>query len=54
MFAEAFGSFMATRNFWKNSAETTSVPADRAAGFKTCCMRSGQFDGSERNYYFRK
>jgi len=31
----------------------TSVPADRDAGFKKCCMQSGNFDGVERDYYVR-
>jgi len=37
-----------------HSTIRTAVRADRGAGFKKCCMRSGRFDGSERNYYFRK
>ncbi len=32
----------------------TSVRVVPAAGFKNCCLRSGRYDGSGRNYYFRK
>jgi hypothetical protein len=31
----------------------TSVPADQAAGFKRCCMNTGRYDGSRRNYFFQ-
>jgi len=24
-----------------------------AAGFKRCCMKSGNYDGVDRNYYIR-
>jgi hypothetical protein len=32
----------------------TSALAAPDAGFKKCCMRSGQFDGVERDYYYRE
>jgi hypothetical protein len=31
----------------------TFARAARDGGFKKCCLRSGRFDGSERNYYVR-
>jgi hypothetical protein len=30
----------------------TSAPAAPVAGFKKCCLRSGNYDGSRRSYYF--
>lgn len=30
----------------------TFVRVDQAAAFKKCCMRSGDYDGSRRNYFF--
>jgi len=32
----------------------TFAHAAPVAGFKKCCLRSGQFDGSGRNHYFRE
>jgi len=29
-------------------------PAVPAIGFKHCCMLSGQFDGSDRDYFFQR
>jgi uncharacterized protein YecA (UPF0149 family) len=29
-----------------------SCPAALEGGFKNCCLHSGQFDGSPRNYFF--
>jgi hypothetical protein len=46
-------SFTATSNSQKSSDATTCVRAAPAAGFKTCCMRSGAYDGSNRNDYFQ-
>jgi hypothetical protein len=31
----------------------SSAPAARAAGFKNSCMKSGDYDGVERDYYYR-
>jgi hypothetical protein len=45
-------SSMATSNSLKNSAATTSVHAAPDAGFKNCCMKSGAYDGSNRDDYF--
>jgi hypothetical protein len=47
------GSSMATRNWSSVLAATIRARADRAAGFKRCCMSTGRFDGSEREYYRR-
>jgi hypothetical protein len=32
----------------------TSARAARATGFKKCCMQTGEFDGVERDYYYRE
>ena len=37
----------------RSSAVTTPALAARDAGFKKCCMRSGNFDGVDRDYYTR-
>ena len=37
----------------RNSVETTYARAAPAGGFKNCCMRSGDLDGSERDDYSR-
>jgi hypothetical protein len=29
------------------------VHADLAVDFKRCCMLGGEFDGSERDYFYR-
>ena len=41
------------RSFWRNSAAKMPVRVDPAVDFKRCCMLTGQFDGSDRDYYFR-
>jgi len=38
----------------KSSAATTSARAVRGGYFKRCCMKSGRYDGAERNHYFRE
>src|SRR5690242_3702197 len=43
---------MARKNSWKNSDGKTCVPAGRDAGFKRCCLRTGNYDGGKRNYFF--
>lgn len=45
---------MATRNSKKSSDATIRVRAVQAAAFKNCCLRSGRYDGSLRNHYFRE
>jgi hypothetical protein len=43
----------APRNSSKDSVAMIRARADLAADFKRCCMLSGEFDGSDRDYYFR-
>jgi hypothetical protein len=49
---EAAASFTATKSWSKSSVETILALAAPVAGFKKCCLRSGRFDGSQRDYYF--
>jgi hypothetical protein len=42
----------ATKIYARNLGATISVRADPAGAFKRCCLRSGRYDGSERNYFF--
>jgi hypothetical protein len=44
---------MAMSSFSKSSAATICAHADQGAGFKACCMKSGGYDGANRNYYFQ-
>ena len=37
----------------RGSAVTTPAPAGQGAGFKKCCMQSGNLDGVDRDYYPR-
>jgi hypothetical protein len=46
-------SFMATSSWSKSSAATIYVHVAPDAGFKACCMESGAYDGSNRDYYFQ-
>jgi hypothetical protein len=48
----AIASLMAVRNSGKNSVEMIRARADLAGDFKRCCMLSGEFDGSDRHYFF--
>src|SRR5688572_19269654 len=43
---------MGTRSFTKSSVVTISVPAVQVAAFRNCCLRSGRFDGANRNHFF--
>ena len=45
-------SCMAMSSSMKSSAETTYALAALATGFKRCCMKSGNYDGVERDHYF--
>ncbi len=36
----------------RSSAEMTHARAGPVAGFKRCCMLSGDMDGSDRDYFF--
>jgi hypothetical protein len=38
----------------KSSAAKTSAHAVHGGCFKRCCMKSGRYDGAERNHYFRE
>ena len=37
----------------RSSAETTSAPVAPAVGFKNCCLRTGKYDGEQRNHFFQ-
>jgi len=37
----------------RSSGAMTFARAVPDAGFKKCCMRSGEYDGSDRHYYRR-
>jgi hypothetical protein len=45
-------SSMATSNWPKSSAAMIYARAAPDAGFKACCMKSGAYDGSNRDDYF--
>src|ERR1022692_837297 len=40
------------KNSWRSSVAMTLVRADLGGDFKRCCMQSGEFDGSDRHYFF--
>ena len=46
-------SSMAMSSWQKGSAATTCARVAPDAGFKACCMSSGAYDGTNRNYYFQ-
>jgi hypothetical protein len=43
---------MVTKSFLRSLDGPTYVRAVLDGGFKKCCMRSGSYDGSRRNYFF--
>jgi hypothetical protein len=43
---------MERKNSWKSLAGMTCAPAAPRGGFKRCCMGTGLYDGSNRNYFF--
>jgi len=43
---------MERKNSWRNSAATTCARVAPAAAFKRCCLRTGKFDGTNRDYFF--
>ena len=45
-------SFMATSSSPKNSGAMIYARVAPDADFKTCCMKSGVYDGSNRDDYF--
>jgi hypothetical protein len=46
-------SWAVAKNSLRNSVAMIRARADLAADFKRCCMLSGEFDGSDRHYFFR-
>jgi len=44
----------AARSFSKSLAAMTCVPVAQPVDFKNCCMGSGDYDGSERHYFFQR
>ena len=46
-------SFAAPKSSLKSLVEMTYVPAARPVDFKNCCMISGEYDGSDRHYFFQ-
>jgi hypothetical protein len=45
---------MAKKSLSKSSDGTIFVRAAQGEAFKKCCMQSGAFDGSRRNYFFQR
>jgi hypothetical protein len=45
---------MVTKSFLRSLDEPTYVRAAPDSGFKKCCMKSGGYDGSRRNYFFQR
>jgi hypothetical protein len=45
-------SSMAMSNSLRSSAAMIYAPVAPDEGFKACCMKSGSYDGANRNYYF--
>jgi hypothetical protein len=43
---------METRSFRKSWDEPISVHAVLDDDFKKCCLKSGDYDGGRRNYFF--
>jgi hypothetical protein len=48
-----YESSTAIKNYSKNWAATISAHATPTVDFKNCCMLTGEYDGSERDDYFR-
>jgi hypothetical protein len=40
------------KNSWENPVEMTCAHAAPDAGFKRYCLRTGKYDGGNRNYFF--
>jgi hypothetical protein len=45
-------SFTAMSSWSKNSAATICARAAPDAGFKACCLESGNYDGVNKHHYF--
>ena len=52
MLNAVIASWVGVRSFWKNSVAMIRARADPGGDFKRCCMLSGEFDGSDRDYFF--
>jgi hypothetical protein len=48
----AIASWVVGRSCPRNWVGMIRVRADLAVDFKRCCMLSGEFDGSDRHYFF--
>jgi hypothetical protein len=45
---------MATKNCSRSSGATIRAHVTQGAAFKRCCLKSGRYDGSKRNYFFQR
>ena len=45
-------SWVGGKNSWKNSVAMIRAHADLGGDFNRCCMLRGEFDGSDRDYFF--
>ena len=48
----AIASWAAARSYWRNSVGMIRARVGLGGDFKRCCMLSGEFDGSDRDYFF--
>ena len=53
MSSAVIASWVVAKNSSRNSVAMIPAPCGLGADFKRCCMLSGEFDGSDRDYYFR-
>ena len=49
----AIKSWVGVRSFLRSLAAMIHAPVDPDADFKRCCMLSGNYDGSDRHYFFQ-
>src|SRR5258708_38689384 len=47
-----YGSYTEAKTCTRSLAVTISVHAAPEGDFKRCCLASGRFDGTQRNYFF--
>ena len=45
---------MVTKFFKRSSVAMIHVHVGQDAAFKSCCLHTGRYDGSQRNHYFRE
>jgi hypothetical protein len=45
--------WVAAKSCSKSLVATTYAPVARPVDFKNCCMASGEYDGSDRHYFFQ-